>query len=356
MSEFINTIDSLGDELTLGKLIDGSLTEVKDNVVEKIGDRAFCQNKTITLVDLPSVKQIAANAFQSCTSLATANLPNVTTIEQNLFYNCSALTSLYAPNITKIGYQALYGCSALTSLLVSNVTSIEYQGLGNCKQLTMLDFHKKVNFGYGTMSGSNQITTIILRSETMCEASYSRPVYTSGYIYVPKALIEDYKVATNWSTYANQFRALEDYTVDGTTTGELDEDKVNPTLTRALIQRTITSYTDNESVRVKARTFDGCTSLKVVDLASCKYLSSTGGATSQFANCTSLETLILRSSTMCTLADTGVFLNSSIANDTGYIYVPQGLIDSYKSATNWSVFANRFRAIEDYPDICGGEA
>ena len=47
----------------------------------------------------------------------------------------------------------------------------------------------------------------------------------NGYIYVPFALIEQYKAATNWSTYAAQFRALEDYTVDGTITGGLDPAK-----------------------------------------------------------------------------------------------------------------------------------
>ena len=48
----------------------------------------------------------------------------------------------------------------------------------------------------------------------------------AGYIYVPAALVDSYKVATNWSTYAAQFRALEDYTVDGTTMGELDPNKI----------------------------------------------------------------------------------------------------------------------------------
>jgi tRNA A37 threonylcarbamoyladenosine synthetase subunit TsaC/SUA5/YrdC len=48
----------------------------------------------------------------------------------------------------------------------------------------------------------------------------------TGYVYVPSALIETYKTATNWSTFANQFRALEDYTVDGTVSGELDESKI----------------------------------------------------------------------------------------------------------------------------------
>ena len=48
----------------------------------------------------------------------------------------------------------------------------------------------------------------------------------TGYIYVPRALVDSYKAASKWSTYANQFRALEDYTVDGTTTGALDETKI----------------------------------------------------------------------------------------------------------------------------------
>lgn len=48
----------------------------------------------------------------------------------------------------------------------------------------------------------------------------------TGYIYVPRALVDTYKAATNWSTIADQFRALEDYTVDGTITGELDESKI----------------------------------------------------------------------------------------------------------------------------------
>ena len=32
-----------------------------------------------------------------------------------------------------------------------------------------------------------------------------------GYIYVPRALLESYKTTTNWSYYADSFRAIEDY-------------------------------------------------------------------------------------------------------------------------------------------------
>lgn len=72
-----------------------------------------------------------------------------------------------------------------------------------------------------------------------------------------------------------------------------------------------------------------------------------------FYKCTSLETLIIRTPSVVPLTAGTTFTGTPIASGTGYIYVPAALLESYKSATNWSNFAARFRAIEDYPDICG---
>lgn len=74
-----------------------------------------------------------------------------------------------------------------------------------------------------------------------------------------------------------------------------------------------------------------------------------------FANCKKFTTLIISSNTICNLKSTGVFLNTPIAQGTGYIYVPNNLIEQYKVATNWTVYTNQIRAIEDYPEITGGE-
>ena len=77
---------------------------------------------------------------------------------------------------------------------------------------------------------SAPLKTLILPGGTLVSLANTNAINSinsvNGYIYVPKSLIEDYKVATNWSAYADRFRALEDYTVDGTTTGELDESKI----------------------------------------------------------------------------------------------------------------------------------
>ena len=66
------------------------------------------------------------------------------------------------------------------------------------------------------------------------------------------------------------------------------------------------------------------------------------------------ETMILRVNSVCTLENASALGNCPIARGTGYIYVPKALVDSYKSATNWSTYANQIRAIEDYPEITGG--
>jgi hypothetical protein len=67
-----------------------------------------------------------------------------------------------------------------------------------------------------------------------------------------------------------------------------------------------------------------------------------------------LTTVILRVNKVCTLANVSAFNNTPIKNGSGYVYVPSALVDSYKAASNWSTYAAQIRAIEDYPEICGG--
>lgn len=95
--------------------------------------------------------------------------------------------------------------------------------------------------------------------------------------------------------------------------------------------------------------FNGCTSLKKVDIG--EKLASIDGNT--FYNCSSLEALIIRKPTLCKLSSTTAFNGSLINSGSGYIYVPKALLSEYQAATNWVRLKNQFRAIEDYPEICG---
>ena len=73
-----------------------------------------------------------------------------------------------------------------------------------------------------------------------------------------------------------------------------------------------------------------------------------------FYNMTNLKAVIIRGDNVSQLNNGNHFTGSSIANGTGYIYVPAVLVDQYKAATNWVTIADQIRAIEDYPEITGG--
>lgn len=99
-------------------------------------------------------------------------------------------------------------------------------------------------------------------------------------------------------------------------------------------------------------TFLNCTSLKVVDFGVITSIS--GYEADFFEGCGALNTVIIRTDKVCTIM-ANMFANTPIASGSGYIYVPSARIEEYKANTNWNKYSEQFRAIEDYPDICGGD-
>lgn len=117
------------------------------------------------------------------------------------------------------------------------------------------------------------------------------------------------------------------------------------TASRLFVMRELSGvYVNNRVTTIGFQAFRGCTKLTGLDFAA---VTSIGNEA--FGLCSALTTLILRAETVATLPNTW-----TIPANT-YIYVPSTLVDSYKTATNWSSLADRIRAIEDYPDVCGGE-
>ena len=162
MSMFVNTVDVIGDNALTDSIIEKSITEYQDDGITTIGVYTFYKCTALTKVKFPAVTNIGGYSFQFCTALKSVDFTAVTKIE----------------NVT------FYGCNALTSVIIRNTSMC---ALGGAGVFTMAN-----NF----------------------------------FIYVPSALVDAYKAATNWSSFAQRFRALEDYTVDETITGELDPTKI----------------------------------------------------------------------------------------------------------------------------------
>lgn len=208
--------------------IDRSIKEISSNGVTHISDYALYFFSTLTRAEFPNATSIGNNAFHTCQSLTSLNFPNAKSIGRYAFSNCYKLKSISIPKATGVPNSSCGGCNALVSADFSSATYIDSKALQYCYSLK----------------------TVILRSEKMCSltntnaldscyhihgtvnSTYNPNGAKDGYFYVPRALLsdddatKDYRRATNWSTYASQFRALEDYTVDGTITGELDPNKI----------------------------------------------------------------------------------------------------------------------------------
>ena len=98
--------------------------------------------------------------------------------------------------------------------------------------------------------------------------------------------------------------------------------------------------------QITMMTFLGCQKLKVVDIGE-NYNSSIENYT--FQSCPLLDTLILRKSSVIPLAATGAISSTPIASGTGYIYVPDNLVESYKTTTNWAYYAAQFKPLSELP-------
>lgn len=183
MADFINTADVIGDEALLDSLIDGTIVEYKDDTCTKVGMKIFAGRKDLVAVEVPNATYIDA-----------------------AFDNVTAIKSLVFQNATQIG-----------NYNFNSMSSLEY-----------LDFWKLEAIPpYGIALAQKLKALVLRKTDGICTLAGTKNVWGTPYIYVPAALIDTYKTATNWSTFADQFRALEDYTVDGTIMGELDWDKIN---------------------------------------------------------------------------------------------------------------------------------
>lgn len=86
--------------------------------------------------------------------------------------------------------------------------------------------------------------------------------------------------------------------------------------------------------------FSNCKSLKYADIPA----TITQISTNVFNGCSSLKYLIFRSETVPTL-----FSQNALANSNNCpIYVPDQLVDTYKSTSPWSVHAARIRPLSEY--------
>lgn len=459
MAEFQNTIDLLGDDVVMRALLANTLTEFHDDVVTTIRDRAFYEcsklksiiapnamgvgsyafcNAGLETADLPNVTTIDYQGFNDCKQLRTINIPLAEHIDGYAFRRCIALEALDLPNVTTVINDAFYGCKALVSVNLPRATRIDNNAFRDCTSLVSVNIPSfspstnptslfngcsslpNVDLPQGVtkvvtsmFKGCTVLKTLILRRESVCTLSATDAFDgtpfasggTGGKVLVPRALIESYETATNWSTlYAAgtcAFLAIEDHTVDGTITGEIDWASMS--VARSLVQRTIKSI-DSEAITsvgnyafndcdkltsaslpnatsvgqyafndcdklvsvdiplaktIGSSAFSSCWALVRVDLPSCTYVDQNGFNGCRvmteinlpvvekidgngFTGCNSLKLVRLPAT------PPDVRSNSFLGVDSACVfYVPTGSLAVYQAHSKWSTFTTTYSFVEE---------
>lgn len=153
----------------------------------------------------------------------------VTRVKQYCFASCRAITSVNLPNVTQVDAYGFLSCEQVTSANLPSVTNLGTLAFRLCLRVTFINLGAPAQIQASTFQDCSRLVTVIIRTPTLAplantnafanchhflgttHSSYNPTGAKDGYIYVPKALLDSYKTATNWVTYADQIRAIEDY-------------------------------------------------------------------------------------------------------------------------------------------------
>lgn len=161
-------------------------------------------NKNLKIVDLPMVTSVGSACFYECSALEYVSLPSLTTLQSETFSSCPELSVV---NLQKVQQISGWGWVFTSSTRVRKL---------NFPDITKIE-------GSDIFGGCTSLTALILGANSVCEllsggcfrdtpiAGYTYISGEQGYIYVPAALVDQYKVATNWAAFADKIRAIEDY-------------------------------------------------------------------------------------------------------------------------------------------------
>lgn len=181
-----------------------TMSEYHSEAVTGIPQYAFYWDHTILNVDVQNAKTIGQSAFDNAKNFESINAPNVATIGNRAFASTKVATGDF-PLATSIGNYAFSG-APLTSINIPLITTLNVSALQNT-QLEWVDLPAVTTLNDQSLSGCGSLTAVILRAESVVTMKYlsvfsGTPFAvggTGGNVYVPSALIESYRTATNWS-------------------------------------------------------------------------------------------------------------------------------------------------------------
>jgi hypothetical protein len=146
--------------------------------------------------------------FKDQSNLVSADFPNLVRTNDNVFENCTKLEYVNLPKANYIGGTMFAYCESIESVNYPRAATVYTGSFKYAIKLKLVDIGVTTNFARtSAFIGCTVFDTLILRGNVVSTLSninnFDGGAFASGAsggtIYVPSALIESYKTATNWS-------------------------------------------------------------------------------------------------------------------------------------------------------------
>jgi hypothetical protein len=270
--------------------VDGNdLTNIADAIREKTGS-----NEMLSLDEMVAEIEGISNSNKDDEDMIISRSSKftsyyndrVTTIGSYAFLSCDNLKTVNFPGVTTILSSAFASCSSLTSVSFPAATFISNGAFAKCFSLTTVSFPAATTIGSSAFTGCRSLETI------------------------------SFPVATTISSHA------------------------------FMNCSNLTTVNFPAATTICNVAFSSCH-----NLATASFPAATNIGYSVFSYCYNLKSLYLTGSSVCKLSTSNTFLSTPIggystsAGTYGSIYVPQSLLTSYQTATNWTYFSSRFVGI-----------
>ena len=179
-----------------------------------VDNYGFYMCRNLTNINLPKCTSVGEYALAGLTKIVSVDLPECVTAGKTAFRNNTNMTSINLPKCETIDNNGLAYCSSLTQIVLPKIKTIGAFGLESCTKLQTVDLGADVvSVGGAAFSSCTKLDTLIIRANTLLPFSNNMLASTKiaggyGHIYVPTELVDTYKAAAGWSTYANIIEAI----------------------------------------------------------------------------------------------------------------------------------------------------
>lgn len=185
-----------------------------------IGGYCFMGSANLTNIVLPdTLVTLEGYSFSGCKNLTEIIIPDsVKGVLSNMFTGCTSLVKAVIGNGVgaNMGQGAFSGCTALKDItLGTSVTFLNDGCFSGCTSLETIALHENVErFGANAFYNCTALKSIKILSPTVPTLNninaFGNTMIANGagYFYVQDDLVDSYKTATNWVTYAEQIKPL----------------------------------------------------------------------------------------------------------------------------------------------------